>query len=285
MLFSTLPDHVDMAEEFRQHPPRTTSDTAVRTFGQPIPVPGIERAVTCKFATNPSEWEDAFRLVADNYRSRGYEPANSPPLRFTPFFALPETVTLVAISDDQLVATLSLVFDNLLLGLPMECIYGDEINVLRRRGRRLVEVTCLADTDLGLREFLPVFVTLMRILTQYSVKQGADTLVITINPRHRTFYRKVLGFIPIGEWKPYPFVQNHPAEAYLVDVPMLRAHSPEMHQRIVEQALPKNILTPRPMPLGLLRYFASFAHQADRRIIQDVLCAVEHDEPSLLAVR
>jgi hypothetical protein len=275
---SILPDQVDLAEEFRRRPPLTTSDTAVKMFGQPIPVPGIERAVTCKFATNPAEWEEAFRLVADSYRSRGYEPADSPPLRFTPFHALPETVTLVAKSNNLIVATLSLVFDNLLLGLPMECIYGDEINDLHRKGRRLVEVTGLADTGLSLREFLQIFVTLMRILTQYSVKQRADTLVITINPRHRSFYRKTLGFIPIGAWKPHPFVQNHPAEAYLLDVPMLKAHSPEMHERIIEQALPNNVLTCRPMPFGLLHYFASRAHQADRRIIQDVLYAVEHDE-------
>jgi hypothetical protein len=246
--------------------------------GRPIAVSGIKRAVKCKLATKPHEWESAFRLVAANYQERGYEPPNSPPLRFTPFHALPNTVTLVAQVEHQVVATLSLVFDNHLLGLPMESIYPDEINLLRRQGASLVEVTSLADTNLSFREFMPVFLTLMRLLTQYGLSQGADTFVISINPRHRTFYRKVMGFTPFGPWRAYPSVQNHPAEAFKLNKPTLLAHSAEMYEEVVLRELPLGALFARVLPSGLLHHFASYANQADRRRIHDVLVSVEAGE-------
>jgi hypothetical protein len=247
-------------------------------FGHPIPVRGIERKVMCKLATRPAEWDNALRLVAENYKARGYEPAHYPEIRFTPYHALPETVTLVAKAEDEVVATLSLVFDNLLLGLPMESIYGPEINGLRRQGRRLVEVTSLADRGFSVREFLPIFVTLMHLLTQYGFLKGADTWVISVNPRHRNYYRKAMGFASLGPWRSYPSVQNHPAEAYYLDESLLKAHSAEMYKRIVEETLPRKVLAARPMPFGLLQYFASRANQADRQLIEEVLNAVEAGE-------
>src|SRR5207249_986101 len=164
------------------------------------------------------DWDQAFRLVAATYQARGYDPPDAGPVRFTPYHALPDTVTFVAKHGNAVVATLSLVQDNTLLGLPMQSIYASEIEALRQAGRRLVEVTSLADAGLDLREFVPVFMTLMRLLSQYGISQGADTWVISINPKHRSFYRKVMGFVPLGPWRAYPLVQNHPAEAYLLDV-------------------------------------------------------------------
>jgi hypothetical protein len=159
-------------------------------IGRPVPVAGVSREICVKIATTRSEWEDAFRLVARTYRSRGYEPEDTHDLRFTPFHALPNTVTFVAKHGDEVVATLSLVLDNVLLGLPMEGLYGPEIAGLRGAGRRLVEVTSLADQNLSLREFTPVFLALMRVMSQYGIRQNADTWAITINPRHRLFYTR-----------------------------------------------------------------------------------------------
>jgi hypothetical protein len=282
-MHSTVPrtrfsEVIDLAQEFRLRPPFTTSDTALDFIGRPILVPGIERPIKCKLATRPAEWEAAFRLVAANYRERGYEPVHSPPLRFTPYHALPDTVTLVAQAESDVVATLSLVFDNCFLGLPMEVVFGEEINGLRRQGRRLVEVTSLADAGLSVREFMAVFRTLMRLLTQYGLGNGAGTFVISINPRHRAFYRKVMGFVLFGPCRAYPSVQNHPAEAYLLEKPILKAHSPEIYEEIVEQTLPIGALIAPPMPSGLIDYFASLSKQADRRRIHDVLVLAEAGE-------
>src|SRR5262249_34231498 len=154
------------------------------------------------------EWEEAFQLVADNYRARGYETAAPGKIRFTPYHALPETVTFVAKHDNRVVATMSVVPDNTLLGLPLERIFPDEISALRVSGRRIAEATSLADTDLGLREFIPVFVALIKLAMQYHASQGGDTSVIAVNPRHSSFYKKVIGFVPLGDCRDYPLVQG-----------------------------------------------------------------------------
>jgi hypothetical protein len=263
------------AANFTSHSPNSASDPPMEMSGRPVAVAGIKRVVQCKLATKPREWEAAFRLVAANYQERGYESPNSPPLRFTAYHALPKTVTLVAQAEYQIVATLSLVFDNCLLGLPMESIYPDEIKLLRRQGASLVEVTSLADSNLGFREFMQVFLTLMRLLTQYGLSQGADTFVISINPRHRTFYRKVLGFTPFGPWRAYPSVQNHPAEAFKLDKPTLRAHSAAMYEDFVLRELPRGALVARALPSGLLHQFAWYASAADRRRIHDVVVSIK----------
>src|SRR4051794_33013541 len=86
--------------------------------------PGITRKIRVKIASSREEFEDAFRLLATNYRACGYEQQNTGFFRFTPFQVLPTTVILVAKHKDRVVATLSVVPDTELCGLPMEKVYG-----------------------------------------------------------------------------------------------------------------------------------------------------------------
>jgi hypothetical protein len=236
-----------------------------------VRVPGVARDIEVKIATQRDELEEAFRLVAANYRSRGYEAASTKPLRFTPYHALPDTTTFVAKHDGHVVATLSLVADNTLLGLPLESIYGPELQALRLEGRRMGEVTSLADTGLGVREFLQVFVTMIKLMVHYHVGHGGDTWVITVNPRHRAFYSKVIGFVPLGPCRSYACVQGAPAEAYVIDVPTMKQNAPKMHGEIVGEAPAQALLTPRPIPAHLVRYFGSNSTQTNARAVQEIL--------------
>src|SRR5207244_27439 len=83
----------------------------------------------------------------------------------------------------------------------------------------------------------------------------------SINPRHRSFYRKLWGFVPLGPWRAYPQVQNHPAEAYLLDVPLLKANAPEMFRQIFGEWLPRDMLKAPRMPTALVHYFSSHSSQ------------------------
>ena len=49
------------------------------------------------------------------------------------------SVVVVAKEAERVIATLTLVMDNTLLGLPMEQVYGPEVAALRTQGRRLIE--------------------------------------------------------------------------------------------------------------------------------------------------
>jgi hypothetical protein len=209
--------------------------------------------------------------VAQSYAKRGYDPLDWLGVRFTSHHALPDTTTFIARAANQIVATLSLVADNSLLGLPMESIYGPEIEQLRQDGRRLVEVTGLADHGLSLREFLPIFVALMRLSSQFGIRQRADTWVITVNPRHRSFYQKVMGFEQIGETRAYPSVQDHPAEAFMIDMPLLQANAPAMYQQVFGESLPADALTAPRMPTALMREFADRSRHTDRGTVDQIL--------------
>ena len=216
-----------------------------------IEVPGIARKIRVKIASCREELEDAFRLLATNYRACGYEGQSTGLLRFTPFHVLPSTVTLVAKHEDRVVATLSVVPDTELCGLPMESVYRAEIDGLRRQGRHLAEATSLADQDLGIHEFVRVFKTLIKVGIQYHLRQGGDSWVIAVNPRHRGFYQKVLGFVPLGPRRAYPSAQGHPAEAYVSGVDLLRTHAPEMNREMLDEPLPDSVLrAPDGRPIG-----------------------------------
>jgi hypothetical protein len=234
-------------------------------------VPGVARDIRVNFAAERAEWEEAYRMVAHNYKSRGYEPADARGLRFTAFHALPDTATFVARHEGRVVATLSLVQDNTLLGLPMESIYGEEIRRLRQEGRRLAEVTSLADNGLGVREFLKVFVTLIKLTWQFHVSQGGDTGVIIVNPRHRNFYTKVLGFVPLGPCRPCPSVRDSAAEAFLLDLPTMKANAPETYEEIFGAALPDEALVAPGLPPHLARYFGDNSTQTEPREVRDIL--------------
>lgn len=239
-----------------------------------VQVPGLRRDIRVRIAATLSEWEQAFRLVADNYEARGYDPPGSD-LHFTPHHALPDTVVLVAQTAGQVVATFSLVADNQLVGLPLENLYGSEIRLLRRTGRRMFETISLADRDLGTREFVQVFMTMIQLAWQYGIDNGAETNVITVNPRHADFYTKVLGYVPLGPRRSYAQVQGHPAEALFLDPTLMLAKAPGAHQRVFGRRLPRQALGAPQMPADLVRHFAGRSSQTSPRGAEEVLRYVD----------
>jgi hypothetical protein len=245
----------------------------------PVPVSGLREAITVKVASEPDEWEQVFQLVSANYQERGYEAVSGKPFRFTQYHALPDTTIFVAKRGKTVVATFSLVPDNRLLGLPMESIYGAEIADLRRQGRRMAEVTSLAVADLSQREFLQVFTTLIKVLQQYHVSRGGDSWVITVNPRHRNFYCKVLGFQPLGACKNYAAVGDAPAEAYLLDRDLMRTNAPRSYEFSFGQWLPSSVLTGVSLPRPFIRYFGSASSQTDEGLIAQILSTVAFASP------
>jgi hypothetical protein len=263
-------------QEFPRRIPPTAKDAAVDPIGRSILVPGVGRTLEVKIASERADLESAFRLLAAGYRARGYEMPSTKLFRYSPYHVLPDTVTVVAKDRDRVVATLSLVPDTSLLGLPMECIYARELNELRREGRRLAEPTSLADCDLAAREFLLVFKTFIKVIFQYHVRRGGDSWVITVNPRHRNFYLKVLGFEPLGPCRSYPYVQDHPAEAFFLDRELLVSKAPEMHRFIFGAPLPEPVLKVRPWSVEQVAYFGSQSTLTDARTIQDIALWVKH---------
>jgi hypothetical protein len=238
-------------------------------------VPGLARDIRVKIATKRSEFEQAYELLAANYRARGYEAPGDKPYRFTPFHALPETVTLVAKDGDRVCATLTLVPDSEILGLPMETIYGPEVAQLRAAELHPAEAISLADTDLSIREFVQVFKALIKLAMQYHAGRGGDSWIITVNPRHSSFYQKVLGFIPMGSKRAYPTVQNHPAEAYLLTSKIMSVNAPQVYEEVFGEDLTEPVLTATHWSEEHVRYFAARSSQFDEKAVDALLLCLD----------
>ena len=272
LLNTTSVNLLDGTPSTRTSGERKTSDVPViRQLPQSIPVKGVSRPIEVKFASTESEWEQAFALAAASYSARGYESPGASRLRFTPYLALPETVTLVAKHAEQVLATFSIVMDNTLLGLPMEGTYPDEIASLRRKGRRMFEATTLADGGLNFREFGQVFLTLIKLSMQYHTRHGGDSYVIAVNPRHRKFYTKTMGFVPLGPLRSYAAVRNAPAEAFLLDNQLLKENAPDTYEQMFGEPLPQEALTAPKMPRAFIREFSLQSRQCDREQIEHIL--------------
>jgi hypothetical protein len=239
-----------------------------------VRVPGIARDIQVKIATERHEFKQAFEILAANYRARGYEAPGEKPYRFTAYHALPGTATVVAVEHDRVVATFSIVADSELLGFPMESIYSDEIARLRRDGYRPAEVISLADQGLGAREFVQVLKAMMKLGIHHGLRHGVDCWVISVNPRHSGFYRKALGFMPLGPQRSYPTVRNHPAEAHVLTVASLESHAPKVYRDVFAEAIPDPALAGHRWSREHVRYFGSRSSQIDEPTLEKLIASV-----------
>ncbi|MPZ45988.1 MAG: long-chain N-acyl amino acid synthase [Betaproteobacteria bacterium] len=105
------------------------------------------------------------------------------------------TANLQAIQRDTTLGTLSVNLDGC-NGLHAEALYPDEVAALRSSGP-ICEFTQLAlDTELAGRE---VLCSLFYVAYVFShAVHGAKHLLVEVNPRHRTFYERMLGFRLLG---------------------------------------------------------------------------------------
>lgn len=169
-----------------------------------------------KLAENKSELEQAFRLVAHCYFEKGYMGESDSRLRIKLQHLLPDAAVFVGKLGDRVVATSS-AFPDSEIGLPADSIFRAELDHLRSQGRRITELGALA-SNLEV-ETSPLNVPLhtlqaMRLIYLYGQDYlKADDLVITVNPKHRIFYEKVLLFETMSETKFYPEVNQAPAIA------------------------------------------------------------------------
>ena len=164
-------------------------------------------------AASRKELEQAYRLVYHCYLQRGYVHRDPFEIRLSIFNAFPGAITFVGTMAEEVISTVSLVPDTP-VGLPMDEIFHHELQTLRANGRRLAEVTMLADRRAEFRRTLPMLLQLMKLVFDYAtLVLKANDLCITINPRHAKFYKRYLLFEPMGGPKSYPSVRDNPALA------------------------------------------------------------------------
>ncbi|MBN2212144.1 MAG: GNAT family N-acetyltransferase [Sedimentisphaerales bacterium] len=145
----------------------------------------IRRAVTA------DDLRQAYSLVHDCYVEQGYIFPLASGMRMRIFEAMPETVTFVAKAGKQVVGVTSVVFDSNDLGLPSEHVFRDEIEVLRRQGRKIAEITNWAIAPDYRRT--AVLTELIRCYVAHLQAAGCDDAIGAISHNHKYFY-KLMGF-------------------------------------------------------------------------------------------
>ena len=148
----------------------------------------------------------AYRLVYQMYLERGYACPQPSEMWVTAHDALPETVTLFVEHEGRTVAALTAVPDSP-LGLPADELYSQELNTLRRQGRRLCEVISFG-VNLDVNDSL-ILGRLFRGLHTYAYRIARQTdFVVTVTPRHARYYRRLLCFEGLGPEKAHPRVRD-----------------------------------------------------------------------------
>lgn len=125
----------------------------------------------------------------------------------------PNRITLTATDKGEVVGTLTIGIDSP-IGLMADEIFRDELDTHRNRGARLCEFTKFAfDPSVRSKTSLANLFHLAVIYAR-DIHDCTD-IIIEVNPRHRRFYERMLGFTQQGDMKINARVN---APAYLLHI-------------------------------------------------------------------
>ena len=206
--------------------------------------------VVYKIATRREELYAALGLVYKSYVRAGLSARHPYRMRVTPYHVLPTTEVFVAVKEGEVISTVSLIRDGE-LGLPMESLYGKEVESYRGHEFSLAEVSCLADCQEGQKRSASVVIRLMGLMAQSAKRRGVDQLLIAVHPRHAKFYERFIGFESIGKERLYRTVCDKPAVAMALDLNWLPIYHPQVYARFFGAPFSDEVLAYHPMSDGL----------------------------------
>ncbi len=192
-------------------------------------------------ARTESEKREAVSLIRKIFNHVGY--LNGDQNDFEKYLLLDTSRIFSAFVNEKLFGTISVVPD-LNQDLPMDILYGQELQPFRQQGKRLAEATQFAVDHGKVKEEDPTFnslkqlsvnLPLFKLILDFAAFAKIDCICITVNPKHSKFY-ETIGFVQIGGLKYYALVNNAPALAYILDLAQFRnSKLPGMLKLLSEQ--------------------------------------------------
>jgi hypothetical protein len=170
----------------------------------------VSDSLRFKVADTEEELRQAFELLHDAYVHEKLMDPHPSKMRVTKYHALPSTTTLIAIENDIVVGTVSLIRQSA-FGLPLKSIF--ELGSVPP-GSRLAEVSALAIKKDHLHQRGRILFPLLKFLFHYSYDHfGVSHFVIAVNPKWIDFYTSILCFKKLSKKtvKNYSFVNGAPA--------------------------------------------------------------------------
>jgi len=151
-----------------------------------------------RLANTEERRSSASYLIQRRYAWRGYAVDDQPK-------PAPSRITVAAHDHAGTAGTVTVGLDSSSEPMFVEGLYADEATALRCEGRRLAEFTKLAIDDNVHSK--PLLAALFHIAFIYARRIHRCTdLLIEVNPRHEAFYRRMLGFEPLGAMRGDPRV-------------------------------------------------------------------------------
>ena len=228
-----------------------------------------------RVARTQHELSEAYRILHDCYLEQGYGTKQESGMRIVKYFALPSTTTLIALYDDEVVGTISII-RRASFGLPMETVF--DLSDFVDRNEIIAEVSSLA-IDARFRQhrgalFLPLLKYFWEFVEGF---MNLNSIVITVNPTMTDFYEGFLGFKRLKHAKAekYDFANGNPGIGMYLNVqnaPILfaklydhKAREKNLYRYFVELKLPHFELPDRSyyksadpvMTPSMLEYFFS----------------------------
>jgi hypothetical protein len=172
--------------------------------------------VTVRRAVSRKDLQAAYQLVHSAFVEKGYIEPRPGGLRIRTFETLPEMATFVAELEQEIIAVMSIVPDSEAMGLPSDGAFGQEIDSLRRSGRRVCEITNLA--VVGQHRRSNAFPELTRACFAQALAWQCDDIFIAISPGHAAFFEGVLQFEPFGDQRSYSAEKEDVVEGKRLDL-------------------------------------------------------------------
>ena len=177
--------------------------------------PLLEKSTTSgfsiKIANTLEEREAAFHLSYQVYLEKGYVKENGNQWLIQTYDSSAETVIFV-VKDRAgvIIGSATLVFKGS-VELPIEKTFGKEIKKLNTPENEIGEVSRLVISSKH-RNSKEILVLLFNYMFIYGFHvKHINSCIVQVNPRHKTYYKKLLKFEELSEEKLCPSVQNAPA--------------------------------------------------------------------------
>jgi len=175
-----------------------------------------------KVADSLDDVTAALSLVHDSYVELGLMAPHPSGLRLLPHHLLPETRILLALEQDEVVATLTLIPDTA-YGLPLDEVYRERLAPSRGQGRRAAELSSLALAPRYRRH--DILFHLIKLMHRCAEALAIDDIWVVVAPKHGRFYQNVMLFEPAGELTYLDKLNGAPGMLYRQDLRTIEARS------------------------------------------------------------
>ncbi len=181
---------------------------------------------------------DCWRVTYAAYLRQGLIEPNPFGLHTTPEALAANVAFALGRKNGTVVTTATAMIDGP-AGLPLDSVFPDELDTLRREHRRLMEIGLMASV-------LPIqpFGTL-RLAAHFGLHRDCTDFLCGMHPRRAKLYRRLFGMSPLGSVRMYPLATEQPV-CLMRGIYEVALHSSGLFRRVgpfMQTPVPAHVFT------------------------------------------